>query len=142
MCCWLHFENKYQQFYLIKKSNTQLLWINILWLMLVALVPFSASLVGNYGNVQIANVFFHLNMFLIGVFFNLNWYYAARKNFLDEKVDTTWIMSVKRRNLMLPLVSLFAIFLTYLSFFIPYDPSWSSLAYLLIAFSKRIMNSA
>ncbi len=39
----------HSQFYLIKKSNQTLLWINILWLMFVALVPFSTNLVGHYG---------------------------------------------------------------------------------------------
>lgn len=131
----------HQQFYLIKKSDNQLIWINILWLMFVALVPFSASLVGDYGEIQIPNIFFHLNMFFIGVFFYLNWYYAARKNFLDEQVDSAWIGMTKRINLALPLVSLLAIFLTYLSFFIPYNPSWSSLAYFLISFSKKVLKN-
>lgn len=123
----------HSQFYHIKKIDQTLLWINIVWLMFVALVPFSTNLVGDYGSNQVAMIFFHLNMFFIGVFFSLNWYYADKKNFIDESMDGDAINSAKKNNLTLPLVALIAIALTFIS------PAWSSLAYFLIYFMKRIL---
>ncbi|MBM4240513.1 MAG: DUF1211 domain-containing protein [Euryarchaeota archaeon] len=121
----------HQQFYLIKKADTTLLWINFLWLMFVALVPFSTNLVGDYGNYQVPMIFFHINMFIIGVLYGLNWRYADRKNFLDESLDRETIDASKRVNLVLPIAALIAIALTFIS------PSWSSLAYFLIFFMKK-----
>ncbi len=120
------------QFYRIKKFNQTLLWINIIWLMFVALVPFSTNLVGDYGYNQVADVFFHLNMFFIGVFYSLNWYYADKKNYIDESMDQDMINQNKKANLILPSVALIAIALTFIS------PAWSSMAYFLIYFMKKL----
>ena len=38
--------------YAIKSINTKLLWINAIWLMSIAIVPFSTSLVGKYGELK------------------------------------------------------------------------------------------
>lgn len=122
----------HQQFNLIKHVNSTLLWINILWLMLVALVPFSASLAGEYGNYQIPMIFFNLNMFLIGIFFTLNWSYAYRNNFLDASIDYKKMGHIRKLNLSLPLCSLIAIGLTFI------DPSWSGIAYIFIPFFHKI----
>lgn len=45
-------------FFLIKKTNTRLVWINILWLMLVVLVPFSTSLIGSYSQYPLSEIIF------------------------------------------------------------------------------------
>jgi len=41
------------QFNRIKRADDTLLWIIVIWLLFVALVPFSAFFVGEYGNFQI-----------------------------------------------------------------------------------------
>jgi uncharacterized membrane protein len=120
------------QFNLIKKTDQGLLWINIFWLMLVALVPFSTNLVGDYGYLTVPMVFFHLNLFLIGVFFNLNWYHAVKHDFIDDKVDTQFLESHKKINLILPFSALIAIGVALIA------PEYSSLVYLAIFFVRRI----
>jgi len=77
-------------------------------------------------------IFFDLNLFLIGVMFNLNWYYANKKGFIDEKVDPRIIKSRQKINLALPILALIAIGLTFIS------PEWSSVVYLSIFFIKRV----
>ena len=115
----------HQQFFFIKRVNRSLITINIFWLLFVALMPFSTSLVGNYGQYITANIIFHLNMFLIGILYSFNWYYASEKHMIDKKLDKEFIQYLRRSNLILPVLSLIAIFL---SFFIY---SWSSLIYIL-----------
>ncbi|AXV37741.1 MAG: DUF1211 domain-containing protein [Methanobacteriaceae archaeon] len=122
----------HQQFYLIKKSDTTLLWINIFWLMFVALVPFSTSLVGEYGEFEISELFFQINFLLIGIFFNLNWRYAVSRGLLEESVTPEKIEHVKRINIVLPVAAVFAIILVFII------PSYSSLAYLLIYIFKGL----
>jgi len=123
----------HQQFYAIKRTNTALLQITIMWLLFVALVPFSASLSAQYGSLQSAEIFFHVNMFLIGLLPALIWYYVIRKDFIDEAVSQKRINEGKRTYLILPFLSLVAMGLTFIS------PSWSPLAYALHPLVSRII---
>jgi len=121
----------HSQFYYIKRINTPLLWITIIWLLFVALVPFSTSLTGEYGNLQSAQIFFDLNLLAIGLLSALLWYYATEKKFTDE-ITSEEIHKIRIINLMLPAAALFAIGLTFIS------PSWSSLAYASIIVGERL----
>jgi uncharacterized membrane protein len=123
----------HSQFYLIEKTDQTLLWINVMWLLLVALVPFSTNMVGDYGYLAVPMIFFDINLFLIGVFFNLNWHYAVKRKFLDESVDRRFIESRNKINLALPILALIAIGLTFIT------PEWSSVVYFGIFFIKRII---
>ena len=123
----------HSQFYHIKRLNNTLLWITVIWLLFVALVPFSTSLNGQYGNLTTAQVFFGINMFFIGVLTALIWYYATEKNLTTDDLKLEDITSIRRINLVLPLASLLNIGF---AFFIP---GWSSLAYLLIPILHRII---
>ena len=125
----------HSQFYYIKKTNQTNLWINIIFLLFVALVPFSTNFIGDYGNLQVPMIFFHFNLFLIGILFYLNWYYAYRKNFLDEGLDKKSIDSIKSLNLALPSFAIIAMALTFIS------PAWSSMIYFGIFFMKRFKRS-
>lgn len=123
----------HKQFHNIKRSDGGLLRINVMWMMFVALVPFSTSLIGDYGDLGLAAAFFNFNMLIIGSLLSLNWYYAFKKG-LMEKNDLTKeeYNYVLRSNLILPLVSLIAIFLSFKF------AAWSELAFALISPFKLI----
>lgn len=125
----------HQQFYRIKRANITFLWITVIWLLFVALVPFSTSLMGVYGNIQSANVFFDINLLLIGVFSGLIWYYATKKQFIDEKLTREKIIELNKINLILPIVALIAIGVTFIT------PTWSTLTYAIIPLVKRIIKA-
>ncbi|NYB52056.1 MAG: DUF1211 domain-containing protein [Methanobacteriaceae archaeon] len=127
------------QFNRIKKADNTLLWIIILWLLLVALVPFSAFFVGEYGNFQIPNIFFDLNLFAIGFLLFLNWRHALKNGLVDEIAIETGKSSLKL-NLMLPVISLIAMGLTFLPFFKEYGYGWTSSVYLLIPLMKKFFD--
>lgn len=123
----------HNQFYHITRANTSLLWITILWLLFVALVPFSTSLTGEYGYLTSAQVFFSINLLIIGSLSALIWYYATEKNLIGDKLSFKEIKNIRRLNLVLPAVSLLAIGMAFI------NPSWSSLSYALIPIILRIM---
>lgn len=123
----------HSQFYYIKRVNNPLLWINVVWLLFVALVPFSTSLTGEYGYLITSNVFFDLNLFAIGALSAFNWYYATEKNLVADDLDLDRIKNMRRLNLVFPLVSLFAVAMAFIT------PSWSTLSYLLIPVIFKIM---
>ena len=79
----------------IKYMNGTLLWINVVWLLFIVLVPFSASLTGDYGQFSISHIIFNLNMLGIATLLYLNWHYADRSNFIHEKVDNQEILFTK-----------------------------------------------
>lgn len=103
-------------FFIIKRTNTTLLWINILWLMSIAIVPFSTSMIGKYGVFQLSEIIFSVNMLIIGILSYANWTYAANKGLIVDEV-MPYANKIKRIFLSLPLLSVFAIII---SFLIPY----------------------
>ena len=118
----------HKQLNIFKQVDQPSIWINIVGLMFVALIPFSTSLMGEYSSDQIANVFFEVNMLIIGMAFYSMWTYAtAGYRLVDsEQVTAEHIRRGKRRNLVIPVVSLIAIAASFIS------PSWSTAVYMII----------
>ena len=125
----------HQEFHRIKKSDNTLIWINVVWLMFVALVPFSTSLVGEYGEFQSAELFFHLNMFFIGIIAFFNWHYAVNHNLSSVNWSKKSYNQSRNIYLGLPSLSVLAMGLTFIS------PSWSSMAYLGIYLLKKLVKT-
>jgi uncharacterized membrane protein len=110
----------------INKMNGTLLWINVIWLLFIVLVPFSASLTGDYGQFVISNVIFNINMLGIATLLYLNWHYADYKNFIHEKISDTEISFTKKINLAFILVAIAAIGLSYVI------PQFSTMVYIIM----------
>lgn len=117
----------HQQFHVIKKTDRWHLWINILMLMFVALIPFSASVVGDFFNQTLAHWVFDLNLFVVGLLFYFNWSYATNQyRLVDKDLSMEFINKSKKRSLILPIVTCLAFVISF------YIPPWSGLVYLLI----------
>ena len=101
-------------FFVIERTNTTLLWINILWLMSIALVPFSTAIIGRYGQFQLAQLIFDVNMLIIGLLWYANWSYASRKGLVAEKV-MPYAVHIRRSNLALPILAIIAIMVSFIS---------------------------
>jgi uncharacterized membrane protein len=122
----------HREFHRIEKSDGILLRITIIWLMFVVLVPFSTSLIGDYGNLQVPELFFHFNMFIIGILAFITWYYAVNWGLTSFK----WTKKAYERSffgyLIFPVLAVLAMLLTFIT------PSYSSLAYLGIFFFESM----
>lgn len=118
----------------INKMNGTLLWINLIWLLFIVLVPFSASLTGDYGQVTISNVIFNINMLGVAVLLYLNWHYADHKNFIHEKIPDHQITFTKVLNLTFIVVAIIAIGLSYVI------PNYSQIVYLIMIPSDMLVN--
>jgi len=113
-------------FKLINLMNGTLLWINVIWLLFIVLVPFSATLTGNYGQFTISNVIFNLNMLGIASLLYLNWHYADHKNFIEEKVDAEQIAFTKIVNFSFILIAVLALALSFVI------PEYSQIVYIIM----------
>lgn len=109
-------------FFLIKKTNTRLVWINILWLMLVVLVPFTTSLIGSYSQYPLSEIIFGLNMFLIGILYLINILYAYYGGFMEEKVRP-YARRMMLSYISLPILALISMSISFIS------PFWSLAVY-------------
>lgn len=118
----------HKQMEVIRRFDGALLWLNIIGLMFVCLIPFSTSLMGEYGAEQVAAVLFEANMMAIGLFFFLMWAYATKgMRLVDaEEVSPGHVRRGRRRNLVIPGVSAVAIAISFIS------PDYSTLAYIAI----------
>lgn len=116
----------HKSFHIIKKADSALLWINIIWLLFIVMVPFSNTLTGDYGNFVISHLIFNLNMLGISVFIFLSWYYAVKKGLIDKNVSSKVKSGITNGCLIFICITLLAILLSFIA------PGWSSLAYVLI----------
>ena len=119
----------HRQFHWIKRTDSRLLWLNILILLFVAMMPFSADIVGDYAGSITANIFFAGNMLMLGLLFLANWAYAtSNPKLIDPELDMVTIIQLRRRGIVEPAISAIVIML---SLFIP---EWSLWLYLLTPF--------
>jgi uncharacterized membrane protein len=72
-------------FHYIKRSDNGLVWLNIFFLMFVALIPFSTSLFGSYGTEQLSLVIYAGNLLIVNVMRFLFWTYATGKYRLVDR---------------------------------------------------------
>jgi len=97
----------HQQFHYIRFIDQTLLWFNIMWLMLVGLMPFSTSLADTYYGIPLAHIPFASNLFLISVILFGQWQYAARKRHLIIPEMTPDMVAMERKRTILILVITF-----------------------------------
>ena len=103
-------------FHYIRTYNRRLLVINLFFLMLIVLMPFSASLLGGYGSHQLALVVYFLHMILASLSMGLLWWYAIRdRKLVDPDIDPVVIRHNNARILSLVLVFLLAIGVSFFS---------------------------
>ena len=118
--------NHHRSFHKIKHMDTAVLWINVIWLLFIVMVPFSASLGGKYPTAPVSHMVFNINMVGIAFFLTLNWWYVRRRNFIDEKADPKQLTVIWRTDLLFIGIALLALVLCTVI------PRWSQLVYLLI----------
>jgi len=112
-------------FYLVRRVDRSLLWLNVLFLLFVAFIPFSSGLLGEYGLAQqnineadsrFALIFYGSNLILCGLSLCAVWLYAtAGRRMVDAELPSRAVRAVVRKCLQAPVIYLLAI----LAAFIP-----------------------
>jgi uncharacterized membrane protein len=73
----------HRRFKFIKRYDRGLLMLNLLFLMVIAFVPFPTSVISESGN-RTATIFYALTMTLAGLMLTAIWWYATRRNRLTD----------------------------------------------------------
>lgn len=118
----------------IKRADSGFLWINVFWLLFVALVPFSTSLMGDFGSTVPAALFFNLNLFIIGLLSFFIRRYVIERELADEILEPQVVSHIYIITLVFPALAGCAVLL---SLFAP-DNSW--VPYLLVPLAIAIIH--
>jgi len=106
----------HNMFHYIKRSNRPLLWINILFLLCVAFIPFPAGLLGEYPLQRISIIIYASSLIVTNLFLSSLWWYATYNHRLvDTDIDPHFVSMVNRRNMTAPVVYLLSIGVSILS---------------------------
>ena len=104
------------QLHYVKRANRTFLWITIFYLMFIAFVPFSTSLIGEYGDQQISIIIYGVNISIIGFWEYIRWKYATKDHHLvDSDLDPIVITKMSRRFLLGPTIYLIAVAISFIS---------------------------
>jgi uncharacterized membrane protein len=104
---WL---SQHVQFHSVRTPDKIFTWINLVTLMFVALLPFSASFSGAFSGVPVGAMVFESNLLLIGIGLSVQWWYATNDHWLTEAtLKPAYIRKIRFRNLVVPAVSIVGI---------------------------------
>lgn len=117
----------HQQYHLIKQTDRAMMWINILGLLFICLIPFSTSLVGDFGHHRVAAIIFESNLFIAGVIYYYQWAYATKdRRHVARDLDINIINAYKFDNMVVPVASVIAVIISIFS------DRWGTLIYILV----------
>lgn len=75
----------HMEFHYIKRSDRMHLWLNLLFMMAISFLPFSASLLGNNLLLPLANAFYGVHLAILGFIRYWHWRYATDNHRLVDK---------------------------------------------------------
>lgn len=94
----------HRTFRYIRRYDTPFIWMNILFLMSIAFLPFSSSLLSEYGNLTPSVVFYSVSLAITSALFVLLWLYATyHRRLVDTNLNPKTIR-VNLLRLCIPLV--------------------------------------
>lgn len=102
-------------FMYIKRHNHILLWLNTLFLMCIASLPFPTGLLGHYSDQQIAVVTYAGTLVVTGILLDLIWWYSTTRHLVDSNVDPKFVAFVHRFNRIAPLLYGLSILVSFFS---------------------------
>jgi len=118
----------HNMFLTIKRHDRVLLWLNNLFLLAVATMPFFAGLLAHHATDQASMVAYALNLIVAGVVLLAIWLYATRaRRLTPADLPDSVVTHVARRVLIAPVLSVVAILTTFI------NPSISQFIFILIA---------
>ena len=102
------------QHHFTAKTDRILLWLNILLLMIISVIPFSASMLNNYTDDKVSIIFYSINLLSASLCHLLMLYYSRKKKFLKPHVTSVVFKSVRTRILLPTFFYLLAIPVSFL----------------------------
>lgn len=117
----------HQIFFFLDRVNRTIVWLNIVFFMGVALVPFAASLLGSHPEDRLAIAFYGILLALLALLgYGIWWYMTGDRGLVDHELDAVLVKKIRMWFLGGPAVMPVAIGLSFVNTFL------SLLVYLLL----------
>ncbi|MBV8087506.1 MAG: DUF1211 domain-containing protein [Chloroflexi bacterium] len=106
----VYWVGSHYQFTFIRRADRALLWINVVFLMGIAFIPYTTSLLSRYPDSRFAIVVYSASLILIGLVSYFHWRYATRgRRLVAPDLPDKVIKVVKKRILFAPFACLASI---------------------------------
>jgi len=89
------------QFKFIARKDRHLTWLNIFFLMVISVFPFSTAFLSEYINFKFAIGVYWLNIFLAGLAIYIHLIYARKANLLNEDAGTTEVFKAIQNRVII-----------------------------------------
>ena len=90
------------QYHYIDRSDRNMNWITVFFLMSVSILPFTTSILSEHIALRTSIILYWLNILLLGVFIYINWVYAYHKGFVHLKgEDKEMVNKALRRRIII-----------------------------------------
>ena len=109
---WMRHNSAYH--YIVRYDPT-LLWVNLVFLLTIAVTPFVLGVFAEYSSDQIALVLFGLVQAAAGALLYAMWWYAARAKLLSSEADDRVVSYHQLRGTIVPIVFVAAAGLAFVS---------------------------
>ena len=96
--CWI---GHHAQFHFVRRADRGLMWINLAFMLLVTVVPFTTSLMIDYEDLRLPCVLFGAVQLLLSLTLLANLGYVARRPALRDDALTPEVAASMRRRLLL-----------------------------------------
>lgn len=111
----LYWVGHHLMFHYIKHTDRVFLFLNNIYLMVIAFMPYPAALLGQYGNEQAAIAIYGGTLITAGLMYTMLWRYAtSHHRLVDPRLSDRLIHLVNKIILAAPLVYLLAIGLSFI----------------------------
>jgi TMEM175 potassium channel family protein len=120
---WWNAHNR--NFSFLRDADSRLRWLNLLFLLWIALLPFFTKILDQYINLQLAIVLYAFDQAGAGFFMTLSWWYSSRNHRLvDRTLKERTIKYITMRNAVAPVsfivsmgLSFFGVIVAFVSWF-------------------------
>jgi uncharacterized membrane protein len=99
----------------VARIDQRLIWLNLLFLMCVAFLPFPTGVLGDHDNSQASIVFYAAAVGATGTVLALTWQYLVRAGYLNDRATPHVVQYMTRRSLVTPISFLASIPLSFVS---------------------------
>ncbi len=105
----------HRYFAYIKRYDTRLIVLNLMFLFFIVCMPFVANLLGRYSSVPIVLILYTLAVAALGISLALIWWYASRNHLLAPELDAQSVRMIKIRLYTSPVMFLAAVPFAYVN---------------------------
>ncbi len=93
-----------RNFSFLRTVDSRLRWLNLLFLLWIALLPFFTKILDQYTSLQLAVVLYAFDQAGAGFFMTLSWWYSSRNHrLIDKSLEDKEIRYITLRNAVAPI---------------------------------------